>query len=770
VLVLLFVGDYVLRLPLAVRQVALVAILAGLALVLYRRLVMPLRQSLSDAVLATRVEERYPQLENRLVSSLAFLHAENDPENSDSPDLMRAVVEETARLAPSIRFGDVALARVPLRWASGAGALILVAATAAFAQPELAGTFVERDLLLRDISWPRRTTLSVVDMQPGVAREVTLHHDTVLRIRAEGSAPDRVLLRYRERGGDGIEELVELAPSAEDAALYVFNLHVDADYEFAVTGGDDDRAESYLIDALTPPAVVGIEMRCTYPAYLEREDDVLTDGDQRVPEGTKIEIHVTVNMDLAEAQLRVAGADAVDLEPVPGRVGSKGGAGSTGGARSYRTRLEPKADLRYSFLLTGMHGERNEPHTFVVRVSRDRAPDLRIRAPASRAERTPGGVALIAFTARDDHRIVGARFIYRVGEGEEQSVTMGAEGEQPASGSAIRFLRAAGFPKADESDSPGKKGDQILGLIAVDLARLQVDGKMLPNDTMIAYRVEARDSAGKLSHTRDGRLIAVIAESEIESDVELRQRDLRDAVGRAETQAATVRIELSETDSDSGTDTGTAAATDGDFRRQLGRSQAAVGRMVDQLSLLSGHIRGLVNLYVFNRLDDRATADQALPYYERHLLDLEAKSAAPFRGELYRSLWQAKQASSLRAGGAYLQLLEMADLADRLAVDHAPGVYRRLREAASAHSGGGSAGGTKDETPKQARARAHALVGDAVREHDIVEGGLQRLRRLMREWQSYEGVVRGLRRLKDEESRIVDELKDDKKPTPGKKR
>jgi len=76
-----------------------------------RRLVAPLRQPLHDATLAARVEERFPLLENRLVSSLAFLDAETDPENSDSPALMRAVVAETADLAPAIKFNEVARSR-----------------------------------------------------------------------------------------------------------------------------------------------------------------------------------------------------------------------------------------------------------------------------------------------------------------------------------------------------------------------------------------------------------------------------------------------------------------------------------------------------------------------------------------------------------------------------------------------------------------------------------------------------------------------------------
>jgi hypothetical protein len=93
----------------------------------------------------------------------------------------------------------------------------------------------------------------------------------------------------------------------------------------------------------------------------------------------------------------------------------------------------------------------------------------------------------------------------------------------------------------------------------------------------------------------------------------------------------------------------------------------------------------------------------------------------------------------------------MADLADRLASDHGPAVYAALRMALR-EQGASKKKGALDPA---------AQLGLAADEHEKVEKGLRRLRRLMREWQSYDGVVRGLKRLRDDESRIVSELKED---------
>jgi hypothetical protein len=147
----LFVADYLLRLPLGVRWVGLLAVLGGLAVTVWRRLVAPLSAPMDDARLAARVEAARPELRDRLSSSLAFARASQDPDNEDSPSLMRAVIEETAALAPSIPFVSVARNARTLRWAAVATVLLALLVTAAAWRPGHARIFVDRALLLRDI-------------------------------------------------------------------------------------------------------------------------------------------------------------------------------------------------------------------------------------------------------------------------------------------------------------------------------------------------------------------------------------------------------------------------------------------------------------------------------------------------------------------------------------------------------------------------------------------------------------------------------------------
>jgi hypothetical protein len=176
-------------------------------------------------------------------------------------------------------------------------------------------------------------------------------------------------------------------------------------------------------------------------------------------------------------------------------------------------------------------------------------------------------------------------------------------------------------------------------------------------------------------------------------------------------------------------------------------AQASQARVIDQLELLAPRVGGLVNLYVFNRLDDRSAADQMLPYYERHLIEPTDPGALPFRGELYRGLWKAFVERRIRLGDAQRKLLEMASVADGLVSEQGPRAYRALGRA-----------GTAADPAERDRALTEADA--AIR--SILEG-IEKLDRLMREWESYEGVVGWFKSLRETEQAIVDELKKDEK-------
>jgi len=712
-LALLFGLDYVLRLPLSVRAVLLLMLLLGAGTVIVRNLLRPLLRKLPDETLAASVERAHPRLNDRLRSSLAFASAADDPENEDSRELMRAVVEETVREVATIPFRRVAAGRIPARWAAAAGAVALLVGTAAVARADLARIFVQRSLLLREISWPRRTVLVVEGMEPGVSRRVTLGHETTLRVRAEGSVPDRVRFTFWETtAGPGRADEIDLTPSADDPSLFAFTLKVYSSYRFTVTGGDDDRAENYGIEALTPPSVLGIEMEATYPDYLARPPAKLEGGGQRIPQGTKLKVRVRTNLPLREASA-VLGTE----EPRPMEL------------------LEPdlavldvvaEKNLRYALRLVGTNGEENDPgaDTFLLQVVQDQPPSIRVRTPAAQSEYLEGGIVLVAFSAQDDYRVESVTLRYRVNEESPRSVKAGESG-----GDAIRALVPA-----------ARTGTELHGIFAIDLARLlREDGKLIDKGDKLTYTLEALDSGGKTRETRSQQRIDVVGDEELAQILQARQQELRETVRRADGRARETgeKLTLARDVSD----------VPQEFRHANDLAQASQGRVLEQLETLAARVGTVVNLYVFNRLDDRSAAEQILPFYERHLLAPSDAGALPFRGELYRELWVAFVEKRIRLGDAQMKLLEMAFLADDLATDEGPRTYRAL----------GRAGSAADSAE---RGTALAEADAALR---TILAGLEKLERLMREWESYEGVISWFKGLKETEQGIVDELRKEKK-------
>jgi hypothetical protein len=172
-------------------------------------------------------------------------------------------------------------------------------------------------------------------------------------------------------------------------------------------------------------------------------------------------------------------------------------------------------------------------------------------------------------------------------------------------------------------------------------------------------------------------------------------------------------------------------------------AQASQARVIDQLDSLAAKVGVLVNLYVFNRLDDRSAADQILPYYERHLLEPAEPGAPPYRGDLYVTLWTAFTEKRIRLGDSQLKLLEMAHVAVGLATEQGPLAYRAL----------GRAGTHADAAERE------SALAEADRALRTILDGLERLERLMREWESFEGVVGWFRSLREAQRVLLDEIK-----------
>jgi DNA-binding transcriptional MerR regulator len=302
--------DYVLRLDRAQRVFIMVVAYAGLAYVLWKVLVAPLRVPMSGDDLALLVERRHRALGDRLISSLQF-ERRRDPAVSDA--MIRAAADQANAMAASTPFHDVVergrLWRT-LRLAACSAALL---AGFGIWQGGVLGLWAKRHLLLMsdaDAAWPQDTYLDVLGAQNGTF-SVLRGDDLKVVIMARGEvAPQSITLfaRFPSLAGQ-VEETLEIDASTR-CYQKVFP-SVAEEFEFYVMGGDDRRGKKNplkvrLIDA---PSLIEARYTIIAPPYMNRRDAEVeaSRGSMAVPVNSRIDFVGTATKDIRAARLLLDG-------------------------------------------------------------------------------------------------------------------------------------------------------------------------------------------------------------------------------------------------------------------------------------------------------------------------------------------------------------------------------------------------------------------------------------------------------------------------------
>ncbi len=388
--------DYWLRLRWDMRAAMLGVIVLGLLWAFWRRVWLPLRFRFGPREMAALVERRYPRLRSLLVSSVQFATGESGPAESNSPELMRLVVEQASRQTADVPFVSV-LDHRRVRTALAAIIVVMAASVGALAvMPEVIGMWFDRNVLLSDAEWPKRTRL-VVHLDNGVLAGAR-GDDLEVRATAEREVPRHVEIVFvKESGKEGRESMVRVG---ERDFRYTFT-RVQEEFRFKLEGGDDetDWFDAELADRpsveqatihVTPPGYAGVEPY-TLPAA-QRAVEVLRGG--------TIQFDVTLNKAVVRAEL-AAGQETV--QPAEGE-----------GAR-WSTVIKPDETRTYHFVLVDALNLANKrPTRFSVRVLKDDAPRVRLRVLGVSDAVTPQALLPIEMTFSDTYGLSAAEMVYTV--------------------------------------------------------------------------------------------------------------------------------------------------------------------------------------------------------------------------------------------------------------------------------------------------------------------------------------------------------------------
>lgn len=287
--------------------------------VLYRKILVRVVRPISDSLLAAAVDRANPQLHDNLSTAVQFAAGSVGDEQSNSPALVRAVLNDACRAAGGVDFTKVLDHGRARSAAARLAGVVLAILTPTLLMPELMGTWFKRNWLMQDVPWPQATYLRPVGYDGEGRRRVPAGDPLEVVAQITGETPDEVLIEWWTPNGEGGNETMTLLVGDRRAKATLGA--VTEAVHFRLSGGDE-RTREYVAEAIERPAIVRTVVHVEPPAYTGLPQTVLEQ--QTVIEllrGSRLRIMADLNKPVKSAKLTPASGEGVPTALVaPDRV------------------------------------------------------------------------------------------------------------------------------------------------------------------------------------------------------------------------------------------------------------------------------------------------------------------------------------------------------------------------------------------------------------------------------------------------------------------
>lgn len=505
------VVDWVLRpVDRGLRVLLSVTLAAALVALVLRLVRWWHREKWSEMSAAQALQSAFPQLGDRLASSLEFLRQEEDDAAAGSAAMRRAVVAESASELETIASGKVAR-RPGLRWSAiAAMALIALLLSLTVLSPSVARTAISRLIApWNNVEWPRRNNLTFVQspelLAAGDAFEVSL-------IDSSGPLPQDVAIEYRSLEAD--RDRVESSWMQRVGDTMVARReNVRDSFEFRATGGDHRTMNWAKVEVVERPSVAEVQLMVHPPSYTGLPTAEATPN-TRIQVGSTVSLNATASQSLVAAKLQWSDtkADQVDV-PIRNATSLELPAGTwIIASRESGQRLRSKLVVKST---TGLQGEAAlQPLQVVV----DAPPQIEWRSPSSDWSVLAGAMLPIELSAGDDLALAKVGFVAE----QLSSSTDPSDAIEPLE--ITLYQGPSEPPERDRLPSSGDLLDRHVVEQTLDLEPLDLS----PGD-ILQLTAAASDYLPQESTVATPRRITIITRAEFDSQL-------------AATQAALLRL------------------------------------------------------------------------------------------------------------------------------------------------------------------------------------------------------------------------------------
>jgi hypothetical protein len=420
-------------------------LLAGLVGLVVRRWLEDRR----DDFFAALVEQKHPELHNRLINALQLGRG---TEVGSSPRLIEAIVNDAAQAT-----ADLEMER-SLEWRPAVRAAVL----AVVAVLLLAGYAAAR--------WPHFTTslarvlLPVANIEPYTATKVTLLNEAskvaegtpvLLAARVSGVVPDKARVHFQPEGGAAQE--FDMQPTAQeeaDARVFQFKVpQATRSFDYYVTA-HDGRSRAHHIEVVKRPQIEKLALTYTPPPYTGLSPRHVAEADGEIGDipGTTVTVQVTASKAIGKGQLivRAAGQDPIALDLDRGPADNVWQASFVlwgkdlpdGPAAQALTGQRVLAPSEYQVRVWSTDGYDNlNPLWRPIALVKDQPPSVAIIVPGHDTQAKPGEVVKLTVEAHDDYGLDTVRVLARLNNDKQTEYEL------------ARFV-AAGAPKVQATYYP----------------------------------------------------------------------------------------------------------------------------------------------------------------------------------------------------------------------------------------------------------------------------------------------------------------------------
>ncbi len=356
--------------------------------------------SLSDRSLALAVDRAHPELHDQIAAAVQFARGQVGAAEVNSPQLVRAVMDDACEAASDVHFMAVLNHRRARQRVAELAGLLLATGVAMAVMSDLAGTWFRRNWLLREVPWPQQTYITPIGFDENGHRRVPRGDELEIAATNTGRVPNSVELRWStDSGRDGSEPMTLVGVSRWEVSLGLLS----EDVVFRIVGGDE-RTREYVVKAVDRPRVVRTSARITPPAYIGLE--ALTIEQQTVLEmltGSALDIDAELNQPVESARfVGTAGEVATCRRMGPKRV---------------RVTWELPVSGSYSFELVDRDGWTNrQPVRYTLNVVPDLPPVVHLELPDVGKSITPTAELPVELSFEDTYGLSGVALLVQRGD------------------------------------------------------------------------------------------------------------------------------------------------------------------------------------------------------------------------------------------------------------------------------------------------------------------------------------------------------------------